>query len=121
VQSGRAGGPSPSEHETLVISSVHPQAAALDHRLAQRQYREAYTDLHGSGVAEGRVFVMDLQANGLHRTREDGTPFDIVYRNGIDQMSYDGQWTQQKLTEEAYNGRFDKDDSEYARLFERAR
>jgi hypothetical protein len=102
--------------QLLVISSVHPQPAALDHRLAQRQYRDAYTDLHGSGVAEGRVFVMDLQANGLRRTREEGAPFDIVYRNGIDQMSYDGQWKQHKLTEREYTARFDKDEAAYARL-----
>lgn len=102
--------------QLLVISSEHPQPAAVDHRLAERQYREAYTDLHGSGVAEGRVFVMDLQANGLRRSRDDGAPFDIVYRNGVNQISYNGEWKQQKLTEREYNARFDTDDGEYARM-----
>ena len=102
--------------QLLVISSVHPVPAALDERLAQQQYRDVYTDLHGSGVHEGRVFVTDLQANGLRRMREPNEPFDIVYRNGVDQASYDADWRAQKLTESQYNERFRKDDAEYARM-----
>lgn len=102
--------------QLLVISSVHPVPAVLEQRLAQQEYREAYTDLHGSGVREGRVFVTDLQANGLRRTRDAGEPFDIVYSNGVDHVSYDGDWKGQKLTESQYNDRFRKDDAEYSRM-----
>ena len=56
--------------QLLVISSVHPVPALLDERLAQQQYRDVYTDLHGSGVREGRVFITDLHANGLQRLSE---------------------------------------------------
>ena len=102
--------------QLLVISSVHPVPAALEERLAQQQYRDVYTDLHGSGVRDGRVFVTDLQGNGLQRVREPNEPFDIVYRNGVDQASYDADWKAQKLTEAQYNERFRKDDAEYARM-----
>jgi len=102
--------------QLLVIASVHPVPAVVEQRLAQQQYRDVYTDLHGSTVREGRVFVTDLQANGLQRTREPNTPFDIVYRNGVDQASYDADWKGQKLTESQYNERFLKDDAEYARM-----
>jgi hypothetical protein len=102
--------------QLLVISSVHPVLAVLEERLAQQQYRDVYTDLHGSGVREGRVFVTDLQANGLQRLRDPNEPFDIVYRNGVDQASYDAEWKAQKLTEAQYNQRFRKDDAEYARM-----
>jgi hypothetical protein len=104
--------------QLLVISSTHPVPAMLEQRLTQQQYRDVYTDLHGSGIREGRVFVTDLQANGLRRTREVGEPFDIVYRNGVHQASYDGDWKGQKLTESQYNERFGKDDAEYARLLQ---
>ena len=102
--------------QLLVIGSVHPVPAALDQRLAQQQYRDLYTDLHGSGAREGRVFVSDLQANGLQRTREPNVPFDIVYRNGVYQTSYDADWKGQKLTESQYSEQFRKDDAEYARM-----
>jgi hypothetical protein len=102
--------------QLLVISSVHPVPAVLEQRLAQQQYRDAYTDLHGSGIRKGRVFVMDLQANGLRRTREVGEPFDIVYRDGVNQAAYDGDWKTQKLTESRYNARFRKDDDDYSRM-----
>ena len=102
--------------QLLVIGSAHPMPASLEQRLAQQQYRDVYTDLHGSGVREGRVFITDLQANGLVRAREPNAPFDIVYRNGVDQASYDADWKRQKLTELQYNERFRKDDAEYARM-----
>jgi hypothetical protein len=102
--------------QLLVISSVHPVPTVLDQRLTQQEYRDVYTDLHGSGRREGRVFVTDLQANGLRRMREPNEPFDIVYRNGVDQASYDADWKAQKLTESQYNERFRKDDAEYARM-----
>jgi hypothetical protein len=102
--------------QLLVISSVHPAPAVLEQRLAQQQYRDVYTDLHGSGIRDGRVFVTDLQTNGLRRTREPNEPFDIVYRNGMDQASYDGDWKGQKIAESEYNQRYAKDDAQYARM-----
>lgn len=102
--------------QLLAIGSVHPAPALLEQRLAQRQFRDVYTDLHGSGVREGRVFITDLQANGLQRTREPNAPFDIVYRNGVNQASYDADWKGQTLTESQYNERFRRDDTEYARM-----
>jgi hypothetical protein len=100
----------------LVISSTYPVPAVLEQRLAEQQYRDVYTDLHGAGLRDGRVFVTDLQANGLRRTREPDEPFDIVYRNGGDQCSYDGDWKEQQLTESQYNERFREDDAQYAHM-----
>jgi hypothetical protein len=57
---------------------------------------------------------MDLGGDGLRDTREKNEPFDIVYRNGRDQISYDGDWKQQKMSESEYRKRFANDEAEYA-------
>ena len=102
--------------QLLVVSARHPQPAALDYRLGEAKYRDVYLDIQGAGTREGRFFVMDLQADGLRRTAERNSPFDIIYTNGVDQISYDGDWKAQKLSEDEYNRRFAEDDARYARL-----
>ena len=100
----------------LVVSAAYPVPEHLKQRLVQRQFREAYMDLHGAGARHGKFFVTDLQADGLHPTREKGEPFDIIYVDGVQQTAYDGNWSDQKITESEYNARFQADDARYARL-----
>jgi hypothetical protein len=100
----------------LVVSAAYPVPEHLEQRLVQRQFRDAYLDLQGAGAREGKFFVTDLQADGLHPTRENGEPFDIIYVDGVQQIAYDGNWSDQKLTESEYNARFQADDARYARL-----
>ena len=102
--------------QLLVVSAPHPQPAALDYRIAEGKYRDVYLDIQGAGTQKGRFFVIDLQADGLRRTAERDSPFDIVYTNGVDQISYDGDWKANKLSEDEYNKRFAADDARYARL-----
>jgi hypothetical protein len=100
----------------LVVSAAYPVPEHLEARLVQRQFRETYLDLQGAGAREGKFFVTDLQADGLHPTREKGEPFDIIYVDGVQQTAYDGNWADQKITEAEYNARFEADDARYARL-----
>jgi hypothetical protein len=102
--------------QLLVISARYPVPAVLEQRIAAGQFRDAYLDIHGAGTREGRIFVMDLQADGLRRDPDRNQPFDIIYKNGVDQMTYDGDWKAQKLTQGDYLERFAADDLEYARL-----
>ncbi len=84
-------------------------------RIANRQYRDVYMDLQGPATQKGRLFVMDLGADGL-RYRPDGDVFDITYHSGADQVSFDGDWKDQKMTREQYDQRFKNDDERYARM-----
>jgi hypothetical protein len=100
----------------LVLSAEYPAPDQLLQRLNGREFRDAYMDLQGAGAREGKVFITDLRADGLRRTRETNGPFDIVYRDGIQYMAYDGNWSGQKVTEKQYNERFDEDDAQYAHM-----
>jgi hypothetical protein len=102
--------------QLLVISAAYPAPAAMDARISERRYKDAYIDLQSAGVNDGRFFVMDLQADGLRRSRERNEPFDITYTNGVEQMSYDGTWADQKMSEAEYNARFEQEDRRYAAM-----
>ena len=101
--------------QLLAVSAVYPAPALLQQRLADRKYREVYMDLQGPATRDGRLFVMDLQADGLRLTRNEAS-FDITYQNGANQVSFDGDWKRQHLSRSQYDVRFKKDDERYARI-----
>jgi hypothetical protein len=100
--------------QLLVVSGTYGDPSALDQRIASGQYKDVYADIGSTRPADGRYFVMDLGGDGLRDTREKNEPFDIVYRNGRDQISYNGDWKQQKMSESEYRKRFVNDEAEYA-------
>ena len=88
--------------QLLVVRSRHPVPAALDARIAARDFRGAYADHNGSTIREGKLFVMDIGADGLVPRPGRGKPFDIAYENGERETRFDGDWRRQGLSEEAY-------------------
>jgi hypothetical protein len=102
--------------QLLVVGARYPAPALLEQRIAEGQFRDAYVDIQSAGSRDGRFFVMDLQADGLRRDPDRNQPFDIIYKDGVNQVTYDGDWKTQELTEAAYAERFAADDREYARM-----
>jgi len=100
----------------LVVSAPYPVPAAIDKRIAEGKYMDAYVDIQGQANRQGHFFVVDSLADGLARVCESDHPFDSTTLNGGTPVSYDGKWEAQKLTEEDYNARFSRDDARYARM-----
>jgi hypothetical protein len=73
-------------------------------------------DLQGPVTQKGRFFVMDLGADGLHYRPDGDAPFDITYHSGAEQVAFDGDWKDQKMSREQYAQRFTVDDERYAKL-----
>jgi hypothetical protein len=102
--------------QLLVVSAVHPQPDVAAQRLAERKYRDVYLDLQSSATRKGRFFVLDLEADGLKRTREGGAAFDQTYIDGTNLISYDGDWKNQQMSQAKYEERFQRDDKRYAQM-----
>ena len=102
--------------QLLAISAISPDPMRVAPAIAAGNHRQVYMDLHTQGAKAGRLFVMDLQADGLQPTANRNQPFDIVWEDGMTQTVYDGDWKRQKLTEDAYQRRFAEADREYAAL-----
>jgi hypothetical protein len=101
--------------QLLAVSAVHPTPQLMQERIANRQYRDVYMDLQGPATRAGRLFVIDLGADGLH-DRPQGDGFDITYRSGAEQVSFDGDWKAQKMSREQYDERFEGDDQRYTKM-----
>jgi hypothetical protein len=97
--------------QMLLVSSRHESADYLAHQIAQRQFRDVYSALHG-GPAAGRHFFHDMGCDGLLAAAEDA---DIHYEGADRQTIFDGNWEAQSLTEAAYAERHKAADERYSR------
>jgi hypothetical protein len=86
--------------------------------IAKNEHQRVYLDLNAAGDRAGRFFVEDLGANGLQPDRERDAPFDITWRDAVQQTVFNGDWKGQKLTEAEYRKRFERDNAEYARALQ---
>lgn len=98
----------------LLVVSAHgaslPRVRAL---LEQREYRQIYLELQDGSIADSRVFFQDLNADGLHASRNGA--IDIMYERDVTQI-FDGDWNKHKLTEKAYKEKFAEADTRYSRM-----
>jgi hypothetical protein len=100
----------------LVVSARYPVPAAYEVALAQKQYAKAYADLNTTSIADGKLFIQDLGADGLlPQPRESGT-FDIVYERVVKQTMFNGDWATQGLRKDDYDKYYRSTDARYARM-----
>jgi hypothetical protein len=102
--------------QLLVISATSANAPRLRQLIEMGDYRQVYMDLSTSNDRDGRLFVQDLEADGLHRTREGDNPFDITWENGVIQTIFNGDWFSRGISKAEYDRRFEDHDRRYAEL-----
>lgn len=100
----------------LVVEAKYPVPQLLEERIAKKEFRDVYVDLHSASVPASKVFIQDLQADGL-KIRQGGTePFDTYEASGK-QLSFDEDWRrQQRISEQDFAKAFAAADEEYSRM-----
>ena len=104
--------------QLLVIAADYPTPALLRELILKGDYQRVYLDLNSAAPREGRFFVEDLGADGLKAEREENSAFDITWRNGSRRTLYDGNWKDQKFSEEEYRRRYARDADEYEKALQ---
>jgi hypothetical protein len=74
--------------QLLVVSARYPAPAALQQQLDAGQFRDVYVALQSNPIADSKLFVQDMQADGL-RADNDQTA-DIVYEKVVNQTVLQG-------------------------------
>ncbi len=97
--------------QLLVVRARYPVPAALDPQLAAGQHREVYVALQSNALPDGKLFVQDMQADGL-RADADQTA-DIVYERGVDQTVLNGNPRSRE-----YKEMLAAKDAEYSRVLQ---
>lgn len=97
----------------LVVWARYSAPALLAEKISKGEYREVYADLNSASIAESRVMITDLGADGLKARREENQPFDFqdAGRKGI---RFDGNWLDQKMSEQDYMKVYVEADRAYA-------
>ena len=99
--------------QLLVVDAVYPAPALMQHQIAEAKYRDVYLALQQGGVADGRLFFLDLGYEGL---RGSADAVDVLYEGAMKQMLFDGQPEKHKLTKSAYDKAFARAEATYSRL-----
>ena len=101
--------------QLLVVGAQYAAPAAMNDRLAKKDYREAYLDLSSASVPGSKIFIEDLAANGLVAKPKDNEAPD-AFESGGKRVSFDGDWKKQKLSEEEYMKAFSDADERYSQV-----
>jgi len=101
--------------QLLVVSARYAVPLYIEEKLTKKEFMEVYIDLNSASIPESKVFVSDLQANGLQPRPEEGQPFD-TYEAGGSTFTFDRNWRKKNITEEEYMKRFSEADDRYAQL-----
>lgn len=100
----------------LVVEAKYPVPQLLEERIAKKEFRDIYVDLHSASVPASKVFVQDLQADGLKVRQSTTEPFD-TYEAAGKQLSFDEEWRrQQRMSEQDFAKAFTAADEQYARM-----
>lgn len=99
--------------QLLVVSGSYSVPQLLNERLGKKEYRDVYLDLNGAATA--KAFIEDPGADGLKPKRESNQPFDQAEMGGKRTM-FDGDWKQQKISEQDYMKAFSAADERYAHI-----
>jgi hypothetical protein len=102
--------------QILAIAGNYSVPQLLNERLLKQAYRDAYVELNRAADREGRLFIQDLAADGLHALPENGASPDVVYRDTANSVIFTGDWKARSMTRQAYMEMFTRADAEYASL-----
>ena len=101
--------------QLLLVSASYKAPVLLRERVLTRKYQEAYQDLQAASVADGKIVIEDLLANGLAVKPAKGQAADAAILSGKT-FTFDGLWRKAKVSESDYTSAFAKAEKEYARV-----
>lgn len=102
--------------QMLVVSARYTAPALLNEKIIGRQYRDVYLDLASASVPESKLFIEDMQGDGLRPDRDGNAPFDIVTRGVGAAFALDGDHKKKKISQDEYHRTFADFDGAYEKM-----
>jgi len=88
--------------QMLVVSARYTAPALLNEKIVSRQYRDVYLDLASASVPDSKLFIEDMQGDGLRPDRDGDAPFDVVTKGTAAAFNCDGDHKKKKISEDEY-------------------
>lgn len=102
--------------QMLVVSARYTAPALLNEKIIGRQYRDVYLDLASASVPDSKLFIEDMQADGLRADRDGNAPFDIVTRGVGAAFALDGEHKKKKISQEEYQRTYAEFEGAYEKI-----
>lgn len=103
--------------QLLVVSGKYAAPPLLNEKIAKKEFRDVYIDLNSASVAGSKVFIMDLNADGLVAKPGENQGTDSVEQGGKS-ITFDGDWKKAKMSEMDYQKAFLDADEAYAHVLQ---
>ena len=103
--------------QLLVVSARYSAPAVLNEKITRREYREVYIDLNSASMPDSKMFISDAGVDGLKARREANQPFD-TQDIGSKGIRFDGNWREQKMSEQEYMKAFSQAEENYAAVLQ---
>jgi hypothetical protein len=104
-----------SGSQLLVVSAKYSAPSLLTAKLKTKEYRDIYVDLSSAAVAGTKVFLIDMNCDGLV-SKPDGDAVPDSWEADKQSVSFDGDWKKAKLSEADYMKAYSTADERYARM-----
>ena len=102
--------------QLLVVSAKYAAPPLLTAKLKTKDYRDIYVDLSSAAIAGSKVFLIDMNCDGL-MSKADGDAVPDSWEAEKQSVSFDGDWKKSKLSSEAdYLKVYSSADERYARM-----
>ena len=92
--------------QLLVVSAKYAAPPLLTAKLKTKEYRDIYMDLSSASVAGSKVFIIDMNCDGLGGEAGRRCRVQTAGRPARSRSTFDGEWGKAKLTEDAYKKAF---------------
>jgi hypothetical protein len=102
--------------QMIVVWGKFTAPAYINEKILKREYREAYIDLNSASVVETRHFVTDIGADGIRKGERDEPADSHDVGNKV--MRFDGDWREDKMSEDAYNKAHAEADAAYSKVLQ---
>lgn len=102
--------------QMLVVSARYTAPALLTEKILSRQYRDVYLDLASASVPDSKLFIEDMQGDGLRAERIGDTPFDIVTKGVGAGFACDGDHKKKKISEDEYRRTYANFEGAYEKI-----
>jgi len=103
--------------QLLVVSAKYAAPPFLNEKIGKKDYRDVYIDLSSASVAGSKMFVIDLNGDGLVVRPADNQGADNCEIGGKT-VSFDGEWKKAKMSESDYMKAFNDADAAYCRALQ---
>lgn len=101
--------------QLMVVWAKTSAPAVVNEKLIRKDYKEVYIDLNSASILESRHFVTDLGPDGLRVKPEQKSGPADSHDLGAKSMRFDGNWREDKMSEDDYMKAFSEADAAYAR------